>query len=55
MFFYSNPVNVCLPPASVDGHFIFPYFENCVVIRIKCGDNVVTFHRKGQKEKSLTA
>ena len=62
MFFYSNPVNACLPFASVDGHFLFPYFENCVVTtlfsvvtRIKCGDNVVTFHRKGQKEKSLTA
>ena len=31
MFFYSNPVNACLPSASVDGHFLFPYFENCVV------------------------
>ena len=53
MFFYSNPVNACLPPASVDGHFLFPYFENCVVTtlfsvvtRIKCGDNVVTFRLK---------
>jgi hypothetical protein len=29
MFFYSNPVNACLPSASVDGHFSSPYFENC--------------------------
>jgi len=34
MFFYSNPVNACLPSASVDGHFLFPYFENC-------GDNII--------------
>ena len=60
MFFFSNSVNACLPSASVDRHFLFPNFENCgdivplcvvttlfrVVTRIKCGDNVVTFHLK---------
>lgn len=48
MFFYSNSVNACLPSVSVDRHFSFPYFE-------KCGDNVVTFRKRTQKEKSLTA
>ncbi len=47
-----NSFNACLPSASVDGHFLFPYFENC-------GDimhlYVVTFHRKERKEKSLKA
>ena len=34
MFFYSNPINACLPSVSVDRHFSFPYFE-------KCGVNIV--------------
>lgn len=45
MFFYSNPVNACLPSASVDGHFLFPYFENCGDNNLLCGNkkiNVVT-------------
>jgi hypothetical protein len=46
--FCLNPVNAYLPLVSVDGHFSFPYFENCGDIVLLCVATSIC--RRGDKK-----